>query len=52
LALSSGVDLLVVSRNLGHSSMRITADVYSHVTTDLAKRSAELVASALSQNAM
>lgn len=30
--LESGVDLKVVSQRLGHSSITVTADVYSHVT--------------------
>jgi integrase len=42
----------VVSENLGHCSMAITANVYSHVTTELAKDSAEWVAAALAANAM
>ena len=35
-----------------HSSLAIAANVYSHVTTDLAKDSAEMVAGALAANAM
>jgi len=34
----------VVSRNLGHSSIMITADIYGHLTDDAA-RSAALVVS-------
>jgi|NGEPerStandDraft_6_1074524.scaffolds.fasta_scaffold239847_1 hypothetical protein len=53
MALTAGVPMKVVSENLGHASIRITADVNnSHVTTDLAKDSAELVAAALTANAM
>ena len=52
MALTAGVPMKVVSENLGHASLRITADVYSHVTTDLAKESAERVAAALAANAM
>ncbi|MFB5192760.1 site-specific integrase [Alicyclobacillus fastidiosus] len=33
--LESGVDLKVVSQRLGHSSISVTADVYSHVTRRL-----------------
>lgn len=33
--LESGVDLKVVSQRLGHSSITVTADVYSHVTHKL-----------------
>jgi integrase len=46
MALRAGVLIKVVSRDLGHSTMAITADVYSHVTTDLALDSAEGVAAA------
>ena len=47
LALEAGVPMKVVSERLGHSTMGITADTYSHVTTSLAKDSAERVAAAL-----
>jgi integrase len=47
LALDAGVQMKVVSVRLGHSTMGITADTYSHVTTALAKESAERVAAAL-----
>lgn len=47
VALSAGVPMKVVSENLGHSTMGITADIYSHVTTELAKDSAERVAAIL-----
>ena len=33
--LESGVELKVVSQRLGHSSITVTADVYSHVTKKL-----------------
>lgn len=52
MALTAGVPMKVVSENLGHATMAITANVYSHVTSELAKDSAELVAAALAQNAM
>ena len=35
-ALSNGVPMHVVSRNLGHSSIMITADIYGHLTDDAA----------------
>jgi integrase len=47
MMLTAGVPMKVVSTNLGHSAMAITADVYSHVTTELALAAAELTASAL-----
>src|SRR3954466_5123534 len=33
--------LVEVSRRLGHSSIAVTADIYSHVSTDLAREAAE-----------
>lgn len=47
LALTAGVPMKVVSENLGHSTMAVTANVYSHVTTDLARDAAARVAAAL-----
>jgi integrase len=35
LLLEDGADLYAVSKRLGHSSITITADVYSHVTPNL-----------------
>ena len=29
--IAGGVDVAVISRRLGHSSIRITADVYGHL---------------------
>jgi integrase len=47
LALAAGVEMVVVSRQLGHSSLSITADTYTHVlpavATDAAERVAALV---------
>jgi len=52
MALVAGVPMKVVSENLGHSTLAVTANVYSHVTTELAKDSAERVAAVLAANAM
>lgn len=41
LMLAAGVPLKVVSEALGHSSIAITADVYSHVTPDLRREAAD-----------
>jgi integrase len=46
-ALLHGVPLKVVSVNLGHASIQITADVYGHVTDDAARAGADAVAQAL-----
>ncbi len=46
-ALLNGVALKVVSANLGHASIQITADTYGHVTDDAARAAAEKVAAAL-----
>jgi len=44
LALEAGVPLKVVQEQLGHSSIAITADVYSHVSEDLSREAVERVA--------
>ncbi|MFG6445306.1 tyrosine-type recombinase/integrase [Microbacterium sp. P07] len=46
-ALLNGVALKVVSANLGHASIQITADTYGHVTDDAARAGAAKVAEAL-----
>ncbi|POH59158.1 site-specific integrase [Cryobacterium zongtaii] len=46
-ALLNGVALKVVSANLGHASIQITADTYGHVTDDAARAGAVKVAEAL-----
>lgn len=46
-ALLNGVALKVVSSNLGHASIQITADTYGHVTDDAARDAAAKVAKAL-----
>lgn len=43
-ALAAGVDMLVVSRHLGHSSLALTADTYTRVLPDVSRQAAELVA--------
>jgi integrase len=40
LALQRGVPLLVVSRQLGHSSIAITADIYGHLVPDATQEAA------------
>jgi integrase len=47
LALEAGVPLKVVSENLGHSSIRITSDVYSHVNPGMAADAVAKVASSI-----
>jgi integrase len=47
LALTSGVPLRVVMERLGHSSITITANVYSHVVEGLDRQAADLVAAAV-----
>jgi integrase len=41
LALQRGVPLLVVSRQLGHASIAITADVYGHLAADASREAAQ-----------
>lgn len=47
LALESGVPIKIVSENLGHSTIRITADTYSHVTPTMAASAVMKVAGAI-----
>ncbi|MEV7428325.1 tyrosine-type recombinase/integrase [Nocardioides sp. NPDC092400] len=47
LGLEAGESLLEVSRRLGHSSIVITADVYSHVSPVVAKEASERLANLL-----
>ncbi len=43
LAYSAGVDVKIVSRNLGHASTAVTLDKYTHLTEDK-KREQEALA--------
>jgi len=47
LALESGIAMKVVSEQLGHANLAITADTYSHVSPDLARNAVEVVAAAV-----
>jgi site-specific recombinase XerD len=38
LMIEDGEELAVVSKNLGHSNLSTTADVYAHLTTTMADR--------------
>jgi len=40
LAIQRGVPLLVVSRQLGHASIAITADIYGHLAPDATREAA------------
>jgi integrase len=44
IALESGIDIKVVSDQLGHSTTRITHDLYQHVVRRLHDEAADLVA--------
>jgi integrase len=46
-ALEAGIPLIVISERLGHASIRITGDVYAHVTRRLDKASAETLGTLL-----
>ena len=45
-ALMAGVPIKVVSGNLGHASIQLTADTYGHVTDEAARKAAEAVSAA------
>jgi integrase len=44
IALESGIDIKVVSDQLGHSTTRLTHDLYQHVIRRLHDEAADLVA--------
>lgn len=44
IGLASGESLIEVSRRLGHSSITVTADIYSHIAPHVAQESAERLA--------
>lgn len=44
LALAAGIDIKVVSDRLGHSTTTITADLYTHVSSAVARRAADAIA--------
>ncbi|MBL7486513.1 site-specific integrase [Frankia sp. AgB1.9] len=50
LALAAGADLKAVQELLGHSSITITADTYTHVLPELAREIAENVARLIPRN--
>ena len=41
LGLQAGIDIKVISSNLGHSSIRLTADTYSHVVSSVGQDAAD-----------
>jgi integrase len=43
LLLEKGIPLKVVSERLGHSTIALTADVYSHVTPSMQKQAADVL---------
>ena len=47
LALQAGIHPKVVSERLGHSTIAITLDIYSHVTPTLQREAADLVANVI-----
>ena len=50
-ALEAGVPLKVVSERLGHSSIAITGDIYSHVRPEIHQAAADKVAGLILGNA-
>jgi len=50
LMLAAGADLKVTSSRLGHSSISITADLYTHVASDQDRRAAEALNAHLSRH--
>jgi len=50
LAIQAGVPLLTVSRQLGHASISITADVYAHAVPGSNRAAAEVMEAILTSN--
>ena len=50
IGLAAGESLVEVSRRLGHSSITVTADIYSHVSPLVARASAERLAATVFHN--
>lgn len=50
LMLAAGVDVALVSKRLGHSSIGITADTYSHMLEGVGREAAERVAALVPRN--
>ncbi|HMG30455.1 MAG TPA: tyrosine-type recombinase/integrase [Jiangellaceae bacterium] len=46
-ALAAGIDIKVVSERLGHSTMAVTADLYTHVVPSLGRDAARRIAGLL-----
>jgi Phage integrase family len=51
LALAAGIDIKVVSDRLGHSTMAVTADLYTHVVPSLGRDAAKRIARLLGDGA-
>jgi integrase len=47
LALKAGIHPKVVSERLGHATVGITLDLYSHVTPSIAREAADVVAAGI-----
>ena len=50
LMLAAGVDLALVSKRLGHSSVSITSDIYSHLLEGVGRAAAERAAALVPRN--
>jgi len=50
ILLKQGVPLKVISERLGHSSISITADIYSHITPGMGKQAAAIFDDAVMGN--
>jgi integrase len=50
LALQRGVPLVVVSRQLGHASIAITADIYGHLAPDAGRQAADAMEAILREH--
>ena len=46
-ALEAGIDMDIISKNMGHASVAITADIYAHLTSDVMEEAAKKIESRL-----
>jgi integrase len=51
IMLAAGVDMTVVSKRLGHSGIRITADTYTHLLEGVGRQAAEAAAALVPRGA-
>ena len=46
-AREAGIDMDIISKNLGHASVAITLDIYAHLTSEVMEEAAKKIESTL-----